>query len=215
MSEERFPMSLRIGAACVASLLPLLSFAMALPDITQALSPSLGMIAPEDVMDRDAVPPGAFLTIRGTPKSAVTIGPPGTIEALSIFEEAPRLVLYSPHHLPYSREVLASEKGGEFYQQQWKVWGRIDVPPGTRRPPKELERFVATEIGPGTMDDIRLLYVGAKATDSEGRALGFGALGVISLMIALAAWIGVLVPLLRGKSKAAKPTPEELPAGGP
>jgi hypothetical protein len=197
-------MSMRIGAACLASLLPLLSFAVALPYIAQALSPSLGMVAPEEVMDRDAVPPGAFLTIRGTPKSAVTIGPPDTIEALSIFQEAPHLVLYSPHHLPYSREVLSSEKDGEFYQQQWTVQGRIDIPPGTRRPPKDLKRFVTAEIGPDGMDDIRLLYVGAKAADSEGSALGFGALGVISLIIALAAWIGVLIPLLRGKSKAAE-----------
>ncbi|MEQ8791872.1 MAG: hypothetical protein RIC55_36785 [Pirellulaceae bacterium] len=202
MSERNFPMSMRIGTACLFTLFPIVIFAFSASDMSQAFSPVLGEASPGGIMDRDAVPPGAYLTIRGIPKSAVTIGPPPH-EALSIFKEAPLMVLYSPQGHPYTREILASDPGGDFYQREWEVQGRIDLPPGARLPPDELERFVRTEIGPDQLSKIRLLYVGAEPSDARANALLGGAFGVFSLVIALFAWIGVVIPLLRGGGKDA------------
>jgi hypothetical protein len=119
------------------------------------------------------------------------------IEALSAFKEQPRLVIFSPplHH--YSREILASSPGSEFYTKQWDLEGRLDVPIHGVCPPDKLEAFVKRQLGLKDVSEVRMLYVGPGPANAQSNALAGGACGCFFVLVAVFAWIGVLLAARR------------------
>lgn len=208
MPSNQAPMSKFVAAAILVTILPLLIFAMTASQLGQLFSPVLGLLPAKKIVDRQAVPRGSYVEVRGLPKDAITINEPGgsegqmKVEALTAFVEEPRLILYSPENdEQLTNKVIPAEKGGEFYQQQVTVSGRLDIPP--KRPVDELylKEFVSKHLNLPLDDNIRILYVGAKPEDARLSALAGASCGTFFVIAALVAWTGVLLTYLRRRRR--------------
>jgi hypothetical protein len=165
----------------------------------------LGSVGPGQVMDREAVPEGAFLTLSGHPdlRHAMLLKAEGKSDdraVLIVFKEAPQLVLYVKAEHPLN-ELLrrqsaknrpADPKRREELKKEWTVSGRLyadgeDGWPHVRIPVASVRKFVSDDLKLAGTGDSRVLVVGMKGEDLSWNsqvAYGFAvAFAVVALLV--------------------------------
>lgn len=197
MSENRTPLSKLLAAAGVVTALCIGIFVAVALLFGHGLDKVHANVGSRQIMDKNALPPGSYVTFTGVPKVAVAVTSSGKNEALSVFQEQPRLVIFSPNLHPYSREVLASEPESEFFMRAWNVDGRLDIPGDSVCPPDILERFVTKDLGLKSVDEVRILYVNVLPHDQQANLLVGCLCGGVFAVVALISWIAVVVALFR------------------
>ena len=168
----------------------------------------LGEVAPGKLLDREAVPPGAFVTVKGRP-DAERVGPVYSrrpsreFEVLVALQEAPTVVLYVQpgHPLNDAARAAALPAAGHpepeaapALDAEWTVTGRVydsesSVAPQADFPGGAVQEFAAEKLGIKPEENVRVLAVGVTPEDVRASARNARRFSVGLGVVAAVLWV--------------------------
>lgn len=198
----------------LATLVPLLILLIAWGAIAQVFARDFGHVTLAAVVDKARIPNGSFVEVDGTPSYAVSrSNDQNEIVAFVVMQGQPGLVLFGTEHLDFTHEVQASDyPDGEYYQQVHLAAGQIVTPRDSRLPYALLDEFVKRNIRDRSVEDIRVLVVGAEPADA--RMEGIGGLLCVSVLAvgAFLLWCQLAWTLIKGSPVQAGDAPASAEA---
>lgn len=175
----------------------------------------LGEVPAESVGDPEAVPSGAFLSVRGKVDAArvkplYSARPRNRPDVLLALVGAPRLIVFCPAGHPLNDAVHEHRSGPgarRALDKQWVLSGRIydrgmAPDPNVELPADAIADFAGEELGLSDMAGIRVLALGVTPEKVRRSARTAQRFAIVMSVVAVGLWVVTIALTLRDRRRA-------------